>query len=213
MNHNFHGKMPGKTKKKVPPQFYFDQDLLGIARNLIGKKLVTNLQGITTAGIITETEAYHGIEDQASHAYGGLRTKRNEAMYMSGGVAYVYLCYGIHNLFNVVTNSKGIPHAVLIRAICPTQGIREILSRRKAGSLKPSLTSGPGKVSEALGISTNQNGISLLGNQIWIEQTDLIVPDSKVLVGPRIGVDYAGSDAHLPYRFLVSPGDWNSLFG
>ncbi len=188
---------------KLPNSFYIKEDVLQIARDLLGKVLCTKIDGKYTSGIITETEAYAGITDKASHAYGGRRTARNEVMYHQGGKAYVYLCYGIHHLFNVVTNVEGIPHAVLIRAIYPMDGIDVILKRRNAKSISKNLTIGPGKVSAALGIHTGLNGISLMDNIIWIEDRGLILLNNEIRISTRIGIDYAGEDAFLPYRFYV----------
>lgn len=187
---------------KLKQEFYLRKNVVQIARDLIGKTLVTKFDGRITSGIITETEAYNGIEDKASHAYNNRRTTRTEVMFQPGGVAYVYLCYGIHSLFNVVTNEKDIPHAVLIRSIYPLDGIKMMQKRRGVKKDISKLASGPGNVSKALGIHFNQSGISLFGNTIWIEDAAPIA-DEEVMVAPRIGVDYAGEDASLPYRFLV----------
>jgi DNA-3-methyladenine glycosylase len=189
---------------KLPSAYYVRDNVVEISRDLLGKVLCTYIDGKFTAGIITETEAYAGITDRASHAYGGRRTARNEVMYHEGGKAYVYLCYGMHHLFNVVTNVEGVPDAVLIRGIFPIDGISVILKRRKAKSLIKNLTTGPGKVSAALGIHTGLNGLSLSENTIWIEDRGLSFADEDVHIGPRIGIDYAGKDALLPYRFFVS---------
>jgi DNA-3-methyladenine glycosylase len=189
---------------KLPASFYTRPDVVRIARELLGKYLFTFIDGIYTGGIITETEAYNGETDRASHAFGGRRTARTEIMYATGGTAYVYLCYGIHSLFNVVTNKKNIPHAILVRAIYPTEGIEQMrIRRRKPKSKIEELCIGPGTVSQALGIHFSHTGKSLSGNEIWIEDKALKIPDNKVITGPRVGVDYAGKDALLPYRFRV----------
>ena len=193
---------------KLPLSFYRRNDVVRIARELIGKILYTNIDGIFTGGIISETEAYNGETDKASHAFGGRRTARTEIMYGDGGIAYVYLCYGIHSLFNVVTNKKNTPHAVLIRAIYPLEGINQMRIRRRRPKLKDAeLCIGPGTVSQALGIHFSDTGKSLLENEIWIEDHGIKIPTSKIIVGPRIGVDYAGKDASLPYRFRVLHSD------
>jgi DNA-3-methyladenine glycosylase len=181
--------------------FFLRDDVVKISRELLGKVLCTRIDGQLTQAIITETEAYAGITDKASHAYGDRRTKRTEPMYQSGGIAYVYLCYGIHHLFNVVTNVKDIPHAVLIRAGRPLVGIDTMLMRRNKMPPVGDLLGGPGLVAQALGITTLLTGISLLEDQIWIEDQQIEVPNSKVSAGPRIGVDYAAEDALRPYRF------------
>lgn len=189
--------------KKLTPDFYLREDVLQIARDLIGKELITNINGTITSGIITETEAYAGVVDRASHAYGGRRTNRTETMYAAGGISYVYLCYGIHHLFNVVTNAKEVPHAVLIRNIQPLKGLETILERRRKKKLDKTLSTGPGTMSEALGIKTLHNGFDLTGDTVWIEDAGITIANETVKITPRIGVDYAGEDAKLPYRFLV----------
>jgi DNA-3-methyladenine glycosylase len=188
---------------KLPRSFYTRSDVVLIAKELLGKYLFTNFDGIFTGGIIIETEAYNGVIDRASHAFGGRRTARTEIMYGEGGTAYVYLCYGIHSLFNVVTNKKKDPHAVLIRAIHPTHGIEHMLRRRKISDIKKNLSSGPGTLSEALGIHYSHSGLSLLGNKIWIEDKGIVIAKKEIEVSSRIGVDYAGEDAKLPYRFVI----------
>lgn len=177
--------------------------MLQIARDLLGKVLVTQLGPVITSGRIVETEAYNGIIDKAAHSFGGRRTNRNEMMYAEGGVAYVYLCYGIHHLFNVVTHSKESPHAVLIRALEPLKGIDEMLARVKKTKADHSLTRGPGNLSKALGITTRQNGFSLQHKEIFIADDGFICAEKELVCSPRIGVDYAGEDALLPYRFFI----------
>ncbi len=188
---------------KLKRSFYVRDDVVGIARDLLGKVLVTRFEGKTTSGIISETEAYAGVIDRASHAFGGRRTARNEVMYAKGGTAYVYLCYGIHHLFNVVTHSTGTPHAVLIRAIHPMEGI-ELMRERRGGGARWS-TGGPGTLTQALGIRTTHNGMDLLSDTLYIEDRSISVREDIVVTGPRIGVDYAGKDALLPYRFHFDP--------
>ena len=189
--------------RKLPRSFYLGGDVVAIARDLLGKVLVTNFDGRVAAGIIAETEAYAGAGDRASHAYAGRRTRRNEVMYAEGGTAYVYLCYGIHHLFNVVTSSADIPHAVLIRAILPVEGL-DLMRERRGGASRLS-TGGPGTLTQALGIRTVHNGTDLLGDTIHIEDRSIALPSEAMITGPRIGVDYAGADALLPYRFHFDP--------
>lgn len=188
--------------EKLPRSFYASTDVVDVARQLLGKVLVTRFGGVTTSGVITETEAYMGAVDKASHAYGGKVTPRNKIMYGEPGHAYIYLCYGIHHLFNVVTNAEGTAHAVLVRAIHPLEGQDLMLRRRKTKALT---TGGPGTLTQALGIRTAHNGTDLLGDLIFIEDRGIVVPKKKIVAGPRIGVDYAGEDALLPYRFLFDP--------
>ncbi len=195
---------------KIPLSFFRQGDVLRISRELIGKVLCTNIDNSLAAGIITETEAYSGTDDRASHAYGGRRTNRTETMYQPGGIAYVYLCYGIHHLFNVVTNKKGKADAVLIRAIKPIEGIETMLERRNFDTLKPALTAGPGRLTQALGITTDYDAQSLNKNIIWIENRNKNIQPEQMKSGPRIGVDYAGEDAELPWRFFLSESPWVS---
>jgi DNA-3-methyladenine glycosylase len=187
---------------KLPESYYLRQDVVFLAKDLIGKYIFTSIDGIEiTGGIITETEAYEGITDKASHAYNNRRTKRTEVMYHKGGVAYVYLCYGIHSLFNIVTNGKDIPHAILIRAIQPITGIETMLRRAKKKKIAGDFAKGPGKVAKILGITTQHSGVKLTGSSIWLEDKGLKIPDKNIISSKRIGIDYAGEDALLPYRF------------
>ncbi|MBZ5858425.1 DNA-3-methyladenine glycosylase [Flavihumibacter profundi] len=186
---------------KLDNSFFTRPDVLAIARDLIGKILVTQINGAYASGRIVETEAYNGVVDRASHAYMGRRTSRTEVMYQEGGIAYVYLCYGMHHLFNVVTNAEDIPHAVLIRAIEPMEGIGFMLQRMKKERLDFTVGRGPGNLSKAMGITTAYTGITLEKEiSIWTDNRD----EGEILASPRIGVDYAGEDAVLPYRFFIS---------
>lgn len=188
---------------KLASSFYERADVVAIAKDLLGKVLCTNIDGNLTCGIITETEAYAGVTDRASHAYGGRRTQRTEIMYARGGTAYVYFCYGMHSLFNVVTNNEGIPHAILVRAIKPIDGIGTMLQRASKPRVDKAFGNGPGKVSKILGISCAHTGMSLLHSTIWIEDRKIKIIKSRIQCSPRIGVDYAGEDAKLLYRFTV----------
>lgn len=189
--------------KKLPENFYQRNDVTIISKELLGKFLISDIDGVITGGMITEVEAYNGISDKASHAFGGRRTNRTETMYGKGGICYVYLCYGIHHLFNVVTNKINIPHAVLIRAIEPIIGIDEMLKRRKKINIQPTLTSGPGSMSSSLGIKTSDSGSDLCGNRIYIEDRGINISPSEIISTKRIGVAYAGKDALLKYRFYI----------
>ena len=190
-------------KRKLPRSFYLHDDVVSISRELLGKVLCTNIDGQRTSVIITETEAYAGTTDRASHAYGDRRTRRTEPMYGPGGTAYVYLCYGMHHLFNVVTNVAGIPHAVLVRAGEVHSGLATMLERRQKASHDRTLLAGPGSLARALGITTALTGSSLLNGPIRIEDHGLEVDDDRVTVGPRVGIDYAGEDVSRPYRFRL----------
>jgi DNA-3-methyladenine glycosylase len=198
--------------QKLPKKFYVDGDVVSRARALLGCRLWTRIQGAVTAGVIVETEAYDGLTDRASHAYGGRRTKRTEVFYRPGGVAYTYLCYGIHTLFNVITGPADVPQAVLVRAVAPCEGVQTMLARRKQLKPQRSTAGGPGLVSQALGITTNLNGADLSGDTVWITAgIDGEVPAAReILSSPRIGIDYAGNDALLPWRFRIKDSPFTS---
>ncbi|MFK7904239.1 MAG: DNA-3-methyladenine glycosylase [Chitinophagales bacterium] len=195
---------------KLPLHFYTRPDVVQISKELLGKTLYTSFNGVTTAGIITETEAYCGATDKACHAYPNKRTKRTETMFAQGGINYTYLCYGIHHLFNVVTNQKDKADAVLIRAIEPTIGIDTMLQRRNMTKLQTRITAGPGCLSQAMGIKVQYNGESLNGNIIWIEEEGKQIVENQIVKTTRIGVDYAGEDAKLPWRFYIEGNKWVS---
>jgi DNA-3-methyladenine glycosylase len=199
-----------KNKKKLSLEYYQQNDVIFLSRDLLGKVLLTRFDDQLTGGIIVETEAYRAPEDRASHAFGNRRTQRNEVMYHAGGMCYVYKCYGIHSLFNVVTNTSEIPHAILIRAIEPLYGIDVMLKRRNKYKLEPSLTAGPGSLCEALGIETKHNGLSLVSSFIWIEYGDKKVFPEDILATPRVGIDYAGEDALKLWRFRLKNNKWTS---
>lgn len=182
----------------IPLTFYRRFDVVAIAKELIGKWLFTSFDDTITGGMIIETEAYAGPEDRASHAYNMRRTPRTEVMFADGGIAYVYLCYGMHSLLNVVTNVKGVPHAVLIRALMPTHGLELMEKRRKR---KENLCSGPGALCQALGITRKHNALPLTEQPLWIEDRGTLI--ENIASGPRIGIDYAKEDALLPWRFFV----------
>lgn len=198
---------------KLDHAFYDRAGVVTVAKDLLGKVLVTEFGGQRTSGRIVETEAYNGVGDRASHAWSGRRTTRTEVMYGVAGTAYVYLIYGIHHLFNVVTNKKDIPHAVLVRALQPIDGIPLMMQRMNRHEIKTehgevakvdySLTRGPGNLSRALGLFTKHTATSLLGDEIWIGDDGWRPKRSEIVAGPRIGVDYAGVDAGLPYRFFI----------
>jgi DNA-3-methyladenine glycosylase len=188
----------------LPQSYYLQNDVVFLAKDLIGKYLFTKIEGQLCGGIITETEAYKGITDRACHAFGGRRTKCNEMMYAEGGVAYVYLCYGIHQMLNVVTNQKDIPDAILIRAIHATHGEELMLKRTGKPQMNVQVTEGPGKVTQALGIILSDNGESLQNKRIWIENRRIDLSKTEILNTPRIGVKYADEDALLLYRFKIA---------
>jgi len=188
--------------KKLSPGFYQGTDVLKIAGNLLGKQLWTNFNGKITSGIIVEVEAYCGATDQACHAFPDKRTPRTMTMYEEGGLAYVYLIYGMYHLFNIVTNSKGLADAVLIRAIEPAVGREAMHARRRTNKDNYLLSGGPGRLSQALGITTKFNGTDLQGNKIWL--TDGInFSESEIVTSKRIGVESAGEAAHYLWRFYI----------
>ncbi|HOW24917.1 MAG TPA: DNA-3-methyladenine glycosylase [Bacteroidales bacterium] len=189
--------------------FYCRDGVTELARLLLGKYLLTFIDHQLTGGMITETEAYQGIHDRASHAFGGKRTQRTRIMFARGGVAYVFLCYGMHSLFNIVTNEEEVPDAILIRGIKISHGHERVSSRMQRRIPAESLISGPGLVSRALGITPGLTGWPLVKNLnddgIWIEDRGIAVPTHQVQRTARIGVGYAGEDALLPYRYLWCP--------
>jgi len=197
--------------KKLDQEFYTRSDVTIVARDLLGKVLCTNVNGEgITAGIIVETEAYSGHNDKACHANDGRRTARTEVMYASGGVAYVYLIYGMYHLFNVVTNVNGVADAILVRALEPVEGIDVMLKRRKMSKMDKRLTAGPGVLSQALGISTDLYGEIVTGEKIWIADNGISIKEESLVRSGRIGVDYAGDDAFKPWRYYIKENQWVS---
>ena len=174
-------------------------DVVSIARNLLGHVLCTSVNNRVTKGIITETEAY-SYRERGCHAYAGKRTPRTDIMFAPGGHIYVYLCYGIHHLINIVTNKQERAEAVLLRAIQPLEGM-EIMRGRRQTNKDKQLCNGPGKLCEAMGIDKSMNGLKLNHTTIWVERG---IRPRKIQSTPRIGIDYAGEDAKLPWRFLAN---------
>lgn len=169
----------------VSKEYFRNTDTVFLARDLVGKTLVRKLpDGQYLKNMIVETEAYHGEDDKACHARFG-RTARNQVMYQEGGIWYVYLCYGIHWLLNIVTGEKDFPSAILIR------GVTNI--------------SGPGRVTKELQINKTLNGLTAdYESGLWFENNDFI-PDKKSIIAiPRVGVDYAGECALKPWRFMLT---------
>lgn len=188
---------------KLPFSFYLQEDVVELAGQLLGKQLFTRVDGKLTGGTIVETEAYNGITDKASHAYGNRFTPRTAPMYQAGGITYVYLCYGIHHLLNVVTGVENNPQAVLIRGIEPLEGVETMLIRRNMIQLADRITAGPGSVAKALGVDKSLNAKDLFGNEIWIEDNGNSLNPAQITSSPRVGVDYAEEHALLPWRFYV----------
>ena len=196
-------------RHRLPKSYYLNIDVVHLAKDLLGKVIYTKINHKITSGIIIETEAYKSINDKASHAYLNKRTSKNKNMYQSGGIAYVYLCYGIHCLLNIVTNKENIADAVLIRAIEPKDGIEIMESRISRNSIK-TMTSGPGKLSKALGVDMSFNGKSLTLNEIWIEDQARSY-SFEIEQKQRIGIEYAEEDKKLPWRFYIKNNKFVSV--
>ncbi len=191
--------------------FFTDSDVVTLSKRLLGCHLNTLIDGKITSGRIVETEAYRGRDDKACHAFNYKRTRRTETMFMEGGHAYVYLCYGIHNLFNIVVNVEGEPDAILIRALEPIEGVDEMLLRRKINKIKPQLTAGPGVLSKAMGIDKSMNNVDLtaIDSPVWIELMEPIEAQN-IFSGPRIGINYAEECVEWPWRFCIKNNDYLS---
>ena len=189
--------------KKLPQSFFEESDVLVIARKLLGKLIVTEDKEGRSAGRIVEVEAYGGVTDKASHAYGGRRTRRTEVMFRSGGCAYVYLCYGMHHLFNVVSGRSGDADAVLIRAIVPVLGVDLMRKRRSIGAdSKKKLSAGPGTLTQSLGIDSQSSGVSLQGPRIWLADDGYRCLPKYIRATTRIGIHYAEEDQLRPWRMV-----------
>ncbi len=189
-----------KALERLPRSFYA-RPTLQVARDLLGCRLVRIFEGQRLSGIITETEAYIGEEDKASHAAVG-RTERNAVMYGPPGYAYVYLIYGVHHCLNVVTEAEGFPAAVLIRALRPVEGV-VLMRRHRRNAPDVHLTDGPGKLCQALAIDLSLNGVDMVdGDVLFIERGEP-VPDAQVQTTPRVGVRGDERAVSAPWRFVV----------
>ena len=193
---------------KLEASYYQGNNVKSIAKDLLGKVLYSRIHNSITSGIIVETEAY-SYSEKGCHAYHYLRTNRTEVMFNTGGVAYVYLCYGIHHLFNIVTNKEDEPEAVLIRALEPLAGQEMMMKRMKYNHIRK-ITSGPGKLTKALGIDRRLNGKLLTNNEIWLEDHGIKFAKCDIVSAKRVGIEYAGDDAKLPWRFYVKDNPWIS---
>lgn len=196
---------------RLERDFYTRADTLRVARELLGKRLVVPAAGgARVSGRVVEVEAYLGAEDRAAHSYGGRRTRRTETMYAAGGTAYVFFVYGMHHQFNVVTGPEGLPHAVLVRAVEPEEGV-ELMRGRRPVRKERELTSGPGKLCRALGLDLSFDGEDLTqGGRVWLEETGVKFRPDEIASGPRIGIAYAAEDALKPWRFWVEGNEYVS---
>ncbi|RYD52426.1 MAG: DNA-3-methyladenine glycosylase [Sphingobacteriales bacterium] len=194
---------------KLTPAFFLREDVVQIARDLLGMVLVTEFDGQRTAGRIVETEAYAAM-DKASHSHSNRRTNRTEPMFRVGGTAYVYRCYGIHHLFNISTNAADVAEAVLIRGVEPLEGIEIMQQRRSLPTISPKISAGPGNVTVALGIPGSYTRNDVFSDTLWFEDRGLKPLPEEVVVGTRVGVAYAEEDAYLPYRFWIQGSHWVS---
>lgn len=192
--------------------YYQSEDVLALSRDLLGKYLVSNIDGKKSAGIIVETEAYRAPDDKACHAYLNKRTPRTETMFAIGGTAYVYICYGIHNLFNIVTGPEGIAHAVLIRAIEPIDGLGIMAKRRNMPLTRKESCNGPGKFTRCMGIIKEHNAVDLTSTKspLWIEDRNYAVSSTNIIAGPRVGMSTAQESSNWPWRFRIKGNKWTS---
>ena len=188
--------------RKLPRSFYLD-DTVSVARALLGCVLWRRMGHELLAARIVETEAYLGANDLASHARKGLRSARNESMYLAGGHAYVYFTYGMHWCMNVVTQEADTAEAVLLRAAEPVRGIESIRERRPKAQRDTELMNGPGKLCSALAIDKALDGVALNSDVLFLTGRDFAVSDADIAVSPRVGVDNAGDAAHWPLRFYL----------
>ncbi|HYK76451.1 MAG TPA: DNA-3-methyladenine glycosylase [Daejeonella sp.] len=188
---------------KLPHSFYQRNDAVLIARELLGKYVFTKVDGKLTGGIIVETEAYQGPEDRGSHAFNHRRTPRNEVMYQAGGVAYMYICYGIHDMLNVVTGMHGVSHAILIRAVEPVEGLGTMRERRKIYHQDHRLCQGPGSLAKALGLSKAHNGYDLQSDLVWLEDREHAIEEKQIIASARVGMNFEGPYKTIPWRFYV----------
>lgn len=187
------------------PRPFFRRQPVTVARALLGKRLLSQADGVRTVGTIVEVEAYLGVSDKAAHTYGGRCTARNETMWGDGGYAYVYFVYGMHHCVNVVAGTTGDPVAVLIRALEPCEGLPAMAVRRPNASHPTDLCSGPAKLTAALGIDRSMDGADLVkGTLLYLEATSTrALPSRRIGVGPRVGIGYAEDWVSRPLRFWV----------
>jgi DNA-3-methyladenine glycosylase len=197
-------------KELLSSGYYQNSDVISLTRDMIGKLIVTEIDDITTSGIIVETEAYKAPEDKASHAYDNRMTSRTKTMFEAGGTSYIYLIYGFHHLFNIVTGPQGLAHAVLIRAVEPVEGIDIMIKRRKMLTANSELTNGPGKWTCAMGITTKYNGLKLFEpeSSIKIYDTGSVFLSEDIISSSRVGIPYAQDYIDKPWRFRLKGNGW-----
>jgi DNA-3-methyladenine glycosylase len=195
----------GSKGKRLPASYYASTDVNHLAKDLLGKFLCTRIDGVYCSGKIVETEAYRGPDDRAAHSFNNRRTPRNEVMYRQGGVAYIYVCYGMHHLMNVVTAPEDLAHALLIRALEPADGVEIMAVRRHMEKTDYRLTKGPGALSVAMGLTSELSGVSLTeaSSPVWLEDRGIQLKDEEICISKRIGVEGAGEAAHWPWRYFV----------
>ncbi len=189
----------------IPKDYYQSTNVCNLAKHLLGKIIISRIDNKFCSAIISETEAYQGPHDRASHSYNNRRTPRNNTMYLEGGRAYIYICYGMHHLFNVVTAPENIAHAILIRAVDPIEGVEYMLKRRSLIKMESRVTKGPGALSVALGINKTLDGIELWNNSspLQIHDDGVIIDKIDIGVSPRIGVESSGEAAFYPWRYFI----------
>jgi DNA-3-methyladenine glycosylase len=201
--------------KKLDRDFY-NRDSIIVARELLGKVLVHEIEGQSISARIIETEAYMGVVDKAAHSYNGRRTSRVEVMYGDPGFSYIFMIYGLHCCFNVVVNEKETPQAVLVRAVEPIDG-REWMAQKRFSktyeqltkSQRRGLTNGPGKLCGALSIDRKFNGMDLCGSVVYIEEGK--TEDFNIVTTKRIGIDYAEEAKDFPWRFYIEGNEYVSV--
>jgi len=198
---------------KLPREFYLEETLV-VARRLLGKLLVHDTPEGRTAGRIVEVEAYQGPQDRAAHSYHNLRSKRTEIMYGPGGHAYVFMVYGMHHCFNIVTRPPEYPQVVLIRALQPVAGLKLMACRRGLQQFTPAiernLANGPGKLCQAMGITRALNGEDLCAGRLYLSDDGIVVAETDLCRTPRVNIDYAGEARDYPWRFLVTDSPYTS---
>jgi DNA-3-methyladenine glycosylase len=187
---------------KLPRDFYL-QDTVTVARSLLGCILWRKIGRQLLAARLVEVEAYLGANDMASHARRGLRSPRNESMYLEGGHAYVYFTYGMHWCMNVVTQEADLAEAVLLRAAEPVRGIESMRKRRPKAKRDFDLMNGPGKLCAALDIDKRLDGEPLDGDRLYLTERETEVRENDIGVSPRVGVEGAVEAAHWPLRFFI----------